>query len=460
MPSRPSPDSRSPLHRVQRWVEHRRARSIGGWEALKGLPAEGAAREALRLVGLKVLPDAHLPPPVPDWMATVLFQPVQPALAANSSVWTLVSAQEQSAFKRQAAHAELQAKHLAPWAWAWAHHPQGITPWLETLMKAWRHGNSPLAQALLDALPGSRWQEHLPPRWPWQTLWRRPVQGLAHPNELAGASTLVDGERGDWRHTLCLWEMVAAVLPDPSVVEQQLLTWPALAPGQGDYFGTNPDASRWRAPQLRAWLQLGIPFPSFEGVLWWMGLDWKAANPWGDWLSEGFDPVVDRTHAETKAQAALEALGEFGVPVPPALRQRLLLAWLADPRQALGQFQALDDPERLACEDRWAQWLTQPWPPAPDEHGWVHAVARSKGVPALRCRSLKKIWWNGLPPAVFAHPRDGQLPWEVFRDQWGTQFWQDPHHVAVQDWLRHQATEYALDQALPPAATHVTRQRF
>lgn len=444
-----------PLSRVQRlrcWVERAHAQATHAWEGLLDLPPERAVQKAQRLVALGVRPHPSREVPVPGWMST---DHPWTSLPVASPLWNHVSPSEQEAMEMLARRGEEQAQRWAPWVWAWAQHPQGLVPWLQALMRAWEHGQGPLARVVLGALPGSAWQQQALSRWPWETLWRRPVRTCGNEEFTA----LGAGARGNWRHTLALWADVQALIPDRSAVERQLLQCPALAGGQGHYFGTSPDLYRWRDHHFQAWIDLGLPLPSMEWALWLMGLDWTTPNPWGDWLNEGFDPVVDRTRADQRALAAVQLL-EAHLDLPAALRGRLLAAWLEDARPALGQSQELDLLPRAQCEGAWAEWLTRTWTTAPHESGWGHAVACAKGVPALRCRSLKKIWWSALPPAVFAQAHDGLLPWEVFRQQWGHQLWEGPHHQDIEEWLRHKSTEQALFDRLPPPAAPAVRSRF
>ena len=442
----------SPFQRLRCWGERAHAQATHAWEGLLDLPPERAVQKAQRLVALGVRPHPSREVPVPQWMSVDLLWT---SLPVASPLWHHVSALEHETMETLARRGKEQADQWAPWVWAWAHHPQGLVPWLQALMRAWQHGQVPLAHVVLAALPDSVWQERALARWPWETLWRRPVRTCGDEDFTPRSA----GGRGNWRHTLALWADVQALLPDPLAVERQLLQCPALAGGQGDYFGTSPDLYRWRSHHFQAWMDLGLPLPSVEWALWLMGLDWGTPNPWGDWLNEGFDPVVDRTRADQHALAAVQLL-DANQGFPDALRGRLLAAWLEDPRQGIGQSQGLDTLPRVQCEGEWAQWLTQTWSVSPDERGWGYVVACAKGVLALRSRSLKKIWWNALPPAVFTQAHDGLLPWEVFRQQWGHQLWEDPHHQDIEEWLRHKSTEQALFDRLPPPAAPAVRSRF
>lgn len=447
----PATPFRSLYASALRWVRRAREQRWGGWERLTSLSARDSGVLAEELVSLRVLPHPHLPAPVPGWMSEVRRAP---ALTAGSSLWSTVSPQETNNFILDAQQAQSRAQSWKPWAWAWSQHPAGDQPWSEQLVWAWQSGDAALAEVLLEVFPRSVWKEGFESehRWPWSTLWRRPVVPSPSPAD-------IETPTGDWRHTLCLWEQVVQHLPSPHHALHAATTRPPLNVGQGSYLGTNADHYRWRAPQLTAWLRSGLPFPCADDVLWWMGLDWAVPNPWGEWFSEGFDPVRDRTAEEEQAWKSLQALEGMGRGLSPTLRQRLLLAWLADTRLDMGLAQGLDTPERVACEARWAQWLSSPFPPAPDEHGWAHAVARSKGVTSLRCRSLKKIWWSALPPAVFAQIKDGLLPWEALRD--APHPWSPPESIEIQGWLRRKASEHALDECLPAAvASESRRSRF
>ncbi len=448
-----------PARSLRQWLRRAAFPQPFAWERLLGLPAMGATREAQRLLEQGILPPAHRPVPIPAWMDQTVLRA---SLVADSPLWTHVSAAEREPFEQLQQTGQSQAEQWSPWFWAWSHHPDGLRAWGHALVRAWRYGHVPLARALLAAVPGEAWsRSQAVAILPWETLWRRPVTTQTDPPALMGAGTtgIDEGFRGDWRHTLALWADIQAwVEGSTQVVEEHLLPLLPLGVGGGtDYMGTNSDVYRWRAPQLEAWFGLDLPRPSAAWALWLTGFGTKPSNPWGNWLNEGFDPIEDRAVAEEKAWQALSTIQQH-VPMPATVRQHLLEGWLHDARRDLNAW--LDNPARLGLEDRWAQVLSSPWPPCGHPEGWAHAVATAAGVPALRARSLKKLSWSSLPAPLFSRRYEAQLPWEVFKNAWGQQLWNDPHHQAVEEWLRHQAASETLADALPAAASMEKRQRF
>ena len=408
------------------------------WAGLRW-PHDQAKASALRAKGRP--PDPQTPLPQPEGLERFLFGPSLP----DAPFWNALAAPEGIPSATPTASAP---GLLTPWAWAWGQHPDGLSG-----LVAWANEAIDTGDALaLEAL-GKAWPPTLEGTQAWggllPRLWKRPP-----------APHLVFWfERGDWRHTLALWQVWHQAPACPKDHEPTNASWEGWN-GWEAYVGTAPHRCRWRQAQFRAWAESDLPKPSLALALRLSGFFPFRENAWSFWLEEGFDDPrsVAAQDCHRQAQALWDFLVAWLAP-DDRVRAQCCLAWMTASRGESGGAPCSDGWQEL--EKSWAFRLAAPLP-SPPEQGWLHALAQSPGAHRLGIDVLQTIPWEASDPEAFQRRWQGLTPSE----QWAHTIAQSALGAgdlgaahALHHWLQARL-KHAQVEAWGPGHTTPARARF